>query len=331
MPTNVQVARIAQERGAEQPSGVFGTTPGTPVYKDLRLITTDIGGGPELDTEKDASQQFGMTGTENKGKTYRGTAMSKVRVDEIGQMLLYFFGKVTSSDLGGAPAAKQHIYIPLDDLTLVAPSFGMDLAIEKKRMYSYVGSLIDEITISKVGAEEVVITYTIVLKNRTTAAFPTAYAPAYSGKIKLQNVQVATLHGIAVIWESLTIRMVRNWDQTKAFTSSTLPDAEIGDFTVEIDGVVKFENTNPNFIDAYEAVTEGELTIEFRGTLISGANFETLRLEFDRIRINDAPPPQINPDNHKTQSIKAEVLVPTSGDWVKCTVINEDATPATYP
>ena len=143
------------------------------------------------------------------------------------------------------------------------------------------------------------------------------------------TVNLATLHGQAIVWESLSIRMTRNWDTTLAFNAKTVPDAEIGLFMAEIEGVVKFENANPVFVDAYEAGTEGELTIDFRGDAVGGS-FETLKLEFDRVKILNAPPPHINADR-KTQSIKAQVLIPTAGDWAKATIINAVATPASYP
>ena len=329
-PTIVQHCRIHQERGAEQPAGVFGTEPGVPVYKDMRILTEDIGGGPDLSVESDASQQFGYTDVDRSGKKYEGRITSKCRADEISHFLMYLFGKITSSSLGGAPAAYSHVYIPLDDLTLVAPSFGIDLAIEKKRMYRFKGCLIDRIVISKVGAKEVEITYDLIAKSRTTAAFDSGHTPSYSVKTKLSTVQTATLYGQAITWESLTITLNRNWDKTMAFSSDTLPDAEIGMFTAKIEGVVKFENSNPNFIDSYEAETEGEMTIVFRGPLISGTNYEELKIEFDRLHITASDPPHINP-SRKTQSIEAEALVPTAGDWVKVTVQNDVATPATYP
>lgn len=322
-----QHARIYPERNAEVPAGVFGT-PGTPTYKYMRFLTTDITGGPMQTPEYDAMEAFGHTGIENTGSMYGGQITSKSRVDELTLMYQAFFGKVVTGGL--VDATYTHVYTPLDDLTLVAPSLGLDVTIEKKRIYAYSGVLVNEITVSKVNAGEVNHTYDIIAKSRTLTAFA-AGTPAYSALGKLQTVFLATIHGQAVVWESLTIKMNRNWDKTLAFSSQTIPDAEIGLFTAEIEGVVKFENANPNFISAFELGTEGELTIEFRGALLGATTYETLKFEFDRVKIMDAPPPQINADR-KTQSIKLQVLIPLgANDWCKASITNIVATPATYP
>jgi len=326
----VQYSRTFTERSAEQPAGTYGTR-GTPAdLQDILILNEGIEGGPDLTEEVDARSAFGPGAIDDAGKRYRGTITTKARVDELGKLLLSLFGKVTTTSLGGVPAAIQHIYVPLDDLVPVAPSLGIDLGVEKKREYRYSGVLIDECQISKTNAGEINIIWTLIAKDRTANAYDGAVTPVFSTKGKLQTVQVATLGGTSVTWDSLTINLRRNWDKTFNFSGRTQPNAEIGMFDVEVSGSLKFENATPNFINTFEAKTEVEATIEFRGVVISGANFETLRIEMDRMQVMDVTPAHIGP-SRKVESIRLKGLVPSTGDWCKGTLVKEGTTPATYP
>lgn len=331
--TLIQYARIFPERNAEVPGGTFGTRPGTPSFTDARLLSEGIEGGPDLTAEADAQNALGPSGMENSGKTYGGSITQKVRVDDgIDLLFLCLFGKVVTTQVdAGPPAVHDHVYTPLDDFADTAPSMGMDLGIEKAREYRYSGVLVNSVTINKTNAGELNLSWDVIAKNRVTAAFDTGHTPTWSTKTKLQSINTATLHGQAVTWDSLTITLRRNWDQTKNFSGNTLPHAEIGPFDIEISGSLKFENANPNFVDTFEAGTEGELTLLARGDVIQTTFFEELKIEFDRLRIDNVTPAHIAGTSRKIESIRMTGLVPTTGDWAKLTLRNALATPATYP
>jgi len=325
----VQYSRVFTERSAEQPAGTYGTR-GTPAdLQDILILTESIEGGPDLTEEVDARSAFGPGAIDDAGKRYRGQITIKGRVDELGKLLLGLFGKITTTSLGGTPIAYQHVYVPLDDLVPVAPSLGIDLGVEKKREYRYSGVLIDECQISKTNAGDLNMIFTIIAKDRTANAYDAAVTPVFSTKVKLQTIQVQTLGGTSVIWDSLTINLRRNWDRTLNFSGRTQPNAEVGMWDVEVSGSLKFENATPNFINTFENKTEVELTLELRGTVISGANFETIRIEMDRMQVLEVTPAHIGPAR-KVESIRLKGLVPSAGDWCKCTLVNESVTPATY-
>lgn len=328
----IQYARIFPERNAEVPAGTYGTR-GTPVFQDARLLNESIEGGPDLTPETDARDAVGVSDTDDAGKTYTGGLTQKVRVDDgIDLMLLGLFGKVVTSVVdAGPPAVQGHVYTPLDDFASVAPSMGIDIGVEKAREYQYSGVLINSLTLTKTAAGEVNLAWEIIASDRNAVAYDLTHSPTYSSKTKLQAVQTATIHGQAVTWENLTITLRRNWDQTKNFSGKVLPKAEIGAFEVEITGSLKFENSNPNFEAIFEAKTEGELTILFRGTVIQTTFFEELKLEFDRLIVDQMTPAHLDGVNRKVESIRLIGLVPTTGDWAKVTLQNELTTPATYP
>jgi len=329
----IQYARMFPERNAEVPAGVFGIRPGSPTFQDARLLSESIEGGPDLTPETDARDAVGMSDMDDAGKTYTGGLTQKVRVDDgIDLLLLGLFGKVVTSVVdAGPPAVQGHVYTPLDDFAEVAPSMGIDIGVEKAREYRYSGVLINSLTITKTAAGEVNLAWEMIAANRTATAYDLAHAPTFSAKTKLQTVQTATLFGTAVTWETLSIILRRNWDQTKNFSGRTLPKAEIGAFDVEISGTVKFENTTPNFESTFELGTEGEATITFRGPVIQTTFFEELMIEFDRLRIDQLTPAHLDGVNRKVESIRLVGLVPTTGDWAKVTLQNEIVTPATYP
>lgn len=327
----IQYARLFQERGAEVPAGTYGTR-GTPTFIDLRILSESIEGGPDLTDETDAESALAITGQEDAGKTYGGGLTQKVRVDDgIGDMLLSLFGAVlTTQDDVGPPIAEKHVYIPLDDFADTAPSYGLDIGVEKAREYRFSGLLVNALTITKTEAGEVNLTWEIIAKDRTATAYDGAHVPVYSVKTKLQTVFLATLFGTAVVWENLTIVLRRNWDQTKNFSGRTLPKAEIGPFTIDITGSVKFENATPNFEASLEAGTEGELTIHFRGPTIVTTFFEELIIELDRMRIKSMTPAHIVGTTRKIESINLVGMLPAAGDWIKATLENSSLTPATY-
>jgi len=329
----IQYARIFPERNAEVPAGAYGTRPGSPAFIDARLLSESIEGGPDLTPESDAETPLSTSGMDNAGKTYTGGLTQKVRVDDgIDLLLLALFGKVVTSVVdAGPPIVQGHVYTPLDDFALVAPSIGIDIGVEKAREYRYSGVLVNALTITKTNAGEVNLAWELIAKNRSAVAYDGAHSPTYSTKTKLQSVQTATLHGQAVVWETLTITLRRNWDQTKNFSATTLPKAEIGAFDIEISGNLKFENANPNFEAIFEAGTEGELTLTFRGPVIVSTFFEELMIEFDKLRVDQLTPAHIDGVNRKVEGIRLVGHRPASGDWAKVTLQNILVTPATYP
>jgi len=333
----IQYARLFAERNAEVPAGTYGTRPGSPTFEDLRLLSESIEGGPDLTPESDAETPLSSSGMDVAGKTYSGGLTQKVRVDDgIGEMLLGLFGKVVTAQVDpGPPIVTGHTYTPLDDFASVAPSYGLDLGIEKAREYQYSGVLVNALTLTKTGAADVNLAWEIIAKNRTAVAFDGAHVPSYSTKTKLQAVQTATLDGQAIVWETLTITLRRNWDQTKNFSATTLPKAEIGAFDIEVTGNLKFENANPNFEAEFEQIVESlavmEMTITFRGDNIVTTFFEELTLEFDKLRIDQLTPAHIDGVNRKVEGIRLVGHRPATGDWAKVTLQNELLIPATYP
>jgi len=338
----IQYARLFQERGAEVPAGTFGTR-GTPTFIDLRLLSESIEGGPDLTSETDAEDAFIVTGFDDAGKTYGGTLTQKLRVDDgIGDLLLALFGQVitTLPDMMGAPTANLHEYIPDDDHTNTAPSYGLDLGLEKKREYRYSGLLVNGLTISKSGAGEVNLSWEIIAQDRVTGAYDGAHAPVYSAKTKLQLVQTATLFGTAIDIDDITITLRRNWDTTKNFSKRTLPRAELGPWEADVTVSFKFEGalggTITDAIGKFESSgaatdeSQGELTIDFRGPVIAAAEFEHFQIEFDRLKITAVTPAHIVGTARKVESMTLVAAKPTAGDFCKVSLENETATPADY-
>jgi len=195
----IQYARLFPERNAEVPAGTYGTRPGSPSFTDIRLLNESIEGGPDLTPETDARDAVGMSDTDDAGKTYSGGVTQKVRVDDgIGDLLLALFGKVTTSVVdAGPPVVQGHVYVPLDDFAEVAPSYGLDLGVEKAREYQYSGVLVNSLTLTKTAAGEVNLAWELIASDRTTVAYDGAHSPTYSSKVKLQTVQTATLASVS--------------------------------------------------------------------------------------------------------------------------------------
>lgn len=338
----IQYARLFQERGAEVPAGVFGTR-GTPTFIDLRVLSESIEGGPDLTPETDAEDAFIVTGFDDAGKTYGGTLTSKLRVDDgIADLLLALFGQVVTTlpDMMGAPTANLHEYIPDDDHTNVAPSYGLDLGLEKKREYQYSGLLVNALTISKSGAGEVNLSWEIIAKDRTVVAYDGAHVPAYATKTKLQAVQTATLFGTAIDLDDMTITLRRNWDVTKNFKERVLPRAEYGPWEAEVSVSFKFEGalggTLTSAIEKFESSgattdeSEGEMTIDFRGPVIAASEFEHFQIEFDRLKITSVTPAHIVGTTRKVESMTLIAAKPSAGDFCKVSLENIVVTPASY-
>jgi len=338
----IQYARLFQERGAEVPAGTYGTR-GTPTFIDLRLLSEGITGGPDLAPETDAEEALSVTGFDDSGKTYGGSLTQKLRAgDGIGDLLLSLFGQVltTQPDVMMAPTAYLHEYIPDDDFVNVAPSYGIDLGLEKKRMYQYSGVLVNGLTITKANAGEVNLSWEILAKDRVVAAFDGAHVPAYSAKTKLQAVATATIFGTAVTIDDMTITLRRNWDTTKNFSGRTLPHAELGPWEAEVTVSFKFEaalgGTLPDIVAKFESSGEatdesqGELTIDFQGAVIAATEFEHLQIEFDRLKITGIQEAHIVGTERKVEGMTLTAAKPTAGDFCKISFEDEQATPADY-
>lgn len=307
--------------------GTFDSRPGSPSYRDLRILEEDLNYQPGFGYERDLTSRVAPTYRTLGGKIVTGTMRSFFRPDEAGELFLSLFGKVTTTVPSGS--VRLHTYVIQDDPSKNLRSLGLDFGLEKIREVRISGAAATRLEMIIDGAGEIMMNWDIIAANEITATFG-SHSPTYSTLSPLTGADKATctLNSVAQNPESIRIVFERNYNQdARQHGSRKLQELEWGPFNTTVELTQRF--TTDTELNEFLAETERDFVLQYSGATITGAYKYHFKLDLDNISY-DQGLSHINRQERALQTIAFTATHPTTSDTTTVELQNTEAQPATY-
>lgn len=306
--------------------GAFDTRPATPTFTDLRVLEEEIKLNYNYELDRDIQSRIHPTVRLDHGQIVEGPIRLFGRPDEVTELLLTHFGKVTTSGLSDG---FSHTYTYQDDPTKTMPSVGLDLGLETLREKRVSGVAADVVTINIPQANEIEWEFGLVGADITGAAMA-ANSPTYSTLDPYYgaDITVTKIDGNDVTWDNLTLTLTRGIKKDAwRVGSRKLQDIELGPVEINITGDLKFVSAQLLNDFLSEATHTFDLTI--RSALISGTDFYDITIDMNNLTQVEDPGPHINRQERMLENLNLMGLF-SSTTTFSMVVNNNESTPATY-
>lgn len=331
MPTDISIPDYFKVY-PESTAGVYtyNTRPASPAFIDAEVLgeTFDIDVGHEQVRTLDSPRL--PTAIRKRGKTVPGQINIECIPDQVLELLLATFGKVTKSqpDAVGAPNTFQHAYVSLKSRTITFPSVGVDMGIEATTEKRVGGIIVDSLQFEHVESKEAVLQFGCIGADLTKAAYPgtPTFAPVNVNPVT--KATIATIGAVNIDPESVRITYSNGFVMKHPNTSRTFKKARMGLASCEI--ALSFPYEIDSLFADLIAETEKAFRYKVEGDTIESTQKYTVDWNIPRVDIIKGTPQKTGQEIPE-QSITLRAVKPTdTTEWVTLTTTDKVATPATY-